>query len=719
MEENNEDIPKLPDTSQEGPSRRTSDTIYLKVLVPSIAAGAIIGKNGEAIGQMQKETGAKIKLSKLNDFYPGTTERVCLIQGPLSGVRAMHNYIMDRILEKPEISAPAVTPSGHIAIPTQATTASGADSSPAAALGYTFWPIAAAVCPPAAPAQPLFTNRLLWERHKQVKILVPNCTAGLVIGKQGSYVSVIKEATGAFIQISQKSKDINLPERCITIAGEADQLRAAVDMVLTKIAEDPQSGTCPTISYSHAQGPVASAYPTGSPFAYTTPPPPPAAPPPPSAATHPQAQTLLPARHPVTGAAIVRQKSDGGIPLATGAYYHSALQATYFAAAAAAAAAAAEYQQRLVAAAGYQHQQHHRGIEPAHSGEASGASSSLESAGGGGGGFVGPLTPPSGEGDTSSPSFYTTPLLPASQMILQSSAAAGAAPFAVLQPGGVYASPTGLESPLDPSGFPLVASSPPPQGPKMFASPAEAFFSPLRASSPLSMGVGVAPASAATAAWLRSRGYSEEAVVEITHAMSTLSAHGVLNIGAPPMPPPPESLILAPPPIIHPTQPPPPTKTTASQVPQNDEAEQAHVPGANDSAETLSQSHGLQIARRAPTTHLEMPPLLFLLLSFRAFEYTHSTLQQAQSLVSKDDYQALKPLLALPNGEGGGPVKETDFTIPDVKENLLHGGVTAMEESECSDSSAFEEYDLSRRKLWLSRQTNVGGTAVRRNPFRG
>lgn len=44
----------------------------MKVLVPSIAAGAIIGKNGEAIGQMQRETGAKIKLSKLNDFYPGS-----------------------------------------------------------------------------------------------------------------------------------------------------------------------------------------------------------------------------------------------------------------------------------------------------------------------------------------------------------------------------------------------------------------------------------------------------------------------------------------------------------------------------------------------------------------------------------------------------------------------------------------------------------------------
>lgn len=48
-----------------------------------------------------------------------------------------------------------------------------------------------------------------------------------------------------------------------------------------------------------------------------------------------------------------------------------------------------------------------------------------------------------------------------------------------------------------------------------------------------------------------------------------------------------------------------------------------------------------------------------------------SPLQRAQSLVSKDDYQALKPLLALPNGEGGS-IKETDFVIPDVKENLLH-----------------------------------------------
>ena len=51
----------------------STDNVHLKILVPSIAAGAIIGKGGETITQIQKETGANIKMSKANDFYPGKT----------------------------------------------------------------------------------------------------------------------------------------------------------------------------------------------------------------------------------------------------------------------------------------------------------------------------------------------------------------------------------------------------------------------------------------------------------------------------------------------------------------------------------------------------------------------------------------------------------------------------------------------------------------------
>lgn len=49
-----------------------ADNAHLKILVPSVAAGAIIGKNGEAITNIQNSTGAKVKLSKANDFYPGS-----------------------------------------------------------------------------------------------------------------------------------------------------------------------------------------------------------------------------------------------------------------------------------------------------------------------------------------------------------------------------------------------------------------------------------------------------------------------------------------------------------------------------------------------------------------------------------------------------------------------------------------------------------------------
>ncbi len=51
------------------------------------------------------------------------------------------------------------------------------------------------------------------------------------------------------------------------VIGDAEQNNAAVEMILQKIIEDPQSNSCPNISYQDYKGPVASSNPTGSPFA--------------------------------------------------------------------------------------------------------------------------------------------------------------------------------------------------------------------------------------------------------------------------------------------------------------------------------------------------------------------------------------------------------------------------------------------------------------------
>lgn len=62
----------------------------------------------------------------------------------------------------------------------------------------------------------------------QVKILVPNSTAGMIIGKGGIYIKQIKEESGAYVQISQKSKETNLPERCVTVAGKSKKINHSV-----------------------------------------------------------------------------------------------------------------------------------------------------------------------------------------------------------------------------------------------------------------------------------------------------------------------------------------------------------------------------------------------------------------------------------------------------------------------------------------------------------
>ncbi|XP_017073472.1 RNA-binding protein Nova-1 isoform X2 [Drosophila eugracilis] len=196
-------------------------TYHMKILVPAVASGAIIGKGGETIASLQKDTGARVKMSKSHDFYPGTTERVCLITGSTEAIMVVLEFIMDKIREKPDLTNKIVDAE----------------------------------------------SKQTQERDKQVKILVPNSTAGMIIGKGGAFIKQIKEESGSYVQISQKPKDVSLQERCITIIGDKENNKNACKMILSKIVEDPQSGTCLNVSYADVSGPVANFNPTGSPYA--------------------------------------------------------------------------------------------------------------------------------------------------------------------------------------------------------------------------------------------------------------------------------------------------------------------------------------------------------------------------------------------------------------------------------------------------------------------
>ncbi|KAK3531815.1 hypothetical protein QTP70_029721 [Hemibagrus guttatus] len=261
MESDPPDSRKRPlETPTEASSTKRTNTgeegeYFLKVLIPSYAAGSIIGKGGQTIVQLQKETGATIKLSKSKDFYPGespkcysmTTKyhdvirgnkerdgrmsefcesRVCLIQGTVEALNSVHDFIAEKVREMPQ---------------------------------------SAAKTEPVSILQPQTTVNP--DRIKQAKLIVPNSTAGLIIGKGGATVKAVMEQSGAWVQLSQKPEGINLQERVVTISGEPEQNRKAVEIIVQKIQEDPQSSSCLNISYSNVTGPVANSNPTGSPYA--------------------------------------------------------------------------------------------------------------------------------------------------------------------------------------------------------------------------------------------------------------------------------------------------------------------------------------------------------------------------------------------------------------------------------------------------------------------
>ncbi|XP_078351966.1 RNA-binding protein Nova-1-like isoform X2 [Oculina patagonica] len=177
-------------------------TPIVKILIPNHAAGSIIGKGGANIAEVQQQTGARIKLSPNNDYYPGTQERVGLIMGEVDTINKMLNFVIEKIRQEP----------------------------------------------PAMRLNPAMTYDR--ERAKQMKIVVPNSTAGLIIGKSGATIKYIGDQTGARIQVSQKNAETVPGERVIGITGSLEQVQAACAVIAAKVQEDPEHALNNNISYS-------------------------------------------------------------------------------------------------------------------------------------------------------------------------------------------------------------------------------------------------------------------------------------------------------------------------------------------------------------------------------------------------------------------------------------------------------------------------------------
>ncbi len=161
--------------------------VQLKLLLPRFSAGALIGRGGERIVELQKKTGGtKIKVSRPTDCYPGTMERVCTVSGPFEGIMGVIEAILMAIKQFPD---PQARPDGH-----------------------------------------------------GLRLVVPDTVTGSIIGKGGEKIRQIEEAYSLRVSFS-KEQFSRQGERVITITGKTESsVKKAARILIGRIHDALNTG---------------------------------------------------------------------------------------------------------------------------------------------------------------------------------------------------------------------------------------------------------------------------------------------------------------------------------------------------------------------------------------------------------------------------------------------------------------------------------------------
>jgi len=179
---------------EDGNENPASPQSAIKLLVSNNVAGSIIGRAGQTISDLQTQSSARIKLSQTGDHYPGTQDRVCLVQGQLNTVKLAVQLLLERFYMLQEQQ---------------------------------------------------HTQHLAWQLKKGtnaptgfdfvVRLLVPSSSCGMIIGKAGANIKHMEESSGvSSVRLSPKegtdqsqyptgSTGPGTQERVVTLTGPSKE----------------------------------------------------------------------------------------------------------------------------------------------------------------------------------------------------------------------------------------------------------------------------------------------------------------------------------------------------------------------------------------------------------------------------------------------------------------------------------------------------------------
>ncbi|KAK4990866.1 PAB1 binding protein [Elasticomyces elasticus] len=280
----------------EAPSTPQSKTYPLRLLIPHILIGSIIGKSGVRIREIQEASGARLNAS--DSCLPLSTERSLVVLGVADAVHIATYYVGSTLVEQlserfggPAASAYAtrsggpagVVPGGMQVVPyvPQPITGNWGNSDnyrrqqaqgqrppgPGYGMGYSHGqpaqPLPAPMHysagsprasysgagphqpqpygggPPQAahagpPAQPM--QGMVPGQPMTQQIFIPNDMVGAIIGKGGAKINEIRQLSGSVIKINEPQDNNN--ERLVTITGTQECNQMALYMLYSRLESE-------------------------------------------------------------------------------------------------------------------------------------------------------------------------------------------------------------------------------------------------------------------------------------------------------------------------------------------------------------------------------------------------------------------------------------------------------------------------------------------------
>lgn len=172
--------------------RRSHGKPMLKMLCPYYCAGAIIGKGGETIKELMDKTDCDVKISKNDERFPTTSERVISVQGDQSAVEECILFSQEKIRKDEP--------------------------------------------PPNAKRESHAINA---KRKEACKLVVSDTSAGRIIGKGGQRIKDLKNDYSVVINITRKDElPRGFEERCVSVEGEDGNVDNCVKEIIKLVCED-------------------------------------------------------------------------------------------------------------------------------------------------------------------------------------------------------------------------------------------------------------------------------------------------------------------------------------------------------------------------------------------------------------------------------------------------------------------------------------------------